>query len=83
MERAMSDYPLRGEGIEIRENADESEQDRRKYNIHVDPQLYSHLEEAFNKNEWGTNDETGRRVFGYLATDEGFEAARDDDKCPG
>jgi hypothetical protein len=77
----MSDYPLRGEGIEIRENTAKSEQDRRKYNIYVDPQLYSQLKMAFDKDTWGTNDETGRRVFGYLATDEGFEAARDDDKC--
>jgi len=78
----MSDYPLRGEGIEIRENAADSEPDRRKYNIHVDTRLYSYLKKAFDENTWGTNDDTGRRVLGYLATDEGFEAARDDDKCP-
>lgn len=75
-----SKYPLRGEGIEIRENTKESSQERRKYNIHIDEQLFVEMIEKHN--EWERNPETRRRVFGYEATDEGYQAARTDDKCP-
>ncbi len=75
----MSDFPLRGDGIEIRENTKESDEDRRKYNVHIDPDLFVHLMQG---TKWGTNTDTGRRVRGYVATSEGYEEAAGDDKCP-
>lgn len=72
----MSKYPLRGEGIEIRRNKAESEEDRRKYNIHVHPRLFAMLQ-----GDWEEDETTGRRVFGYEATDEDFELAKGDHRC--
>ena len=73
----MSDL-CNADGVEIFENTEESGPDRRKFNIHVDEHLHAILLE---KERWKTQQDTGKRVFGYLATDEGFEAARADDDC--
>lgn len=75
----MSDFPLRGDGIEIRENTKDSTEEERKYNIHVDPDLFVDL---IDPDRWGVNSDTGRHVFGYKSTDEGYEEAASDDKCP-
>ncbi len=93
-----SEYPLRGEGIEIRENAEEQGGDRRKYNIHVNEQLYGRIKEgileelseekaairgASNKKGWVQQEHTKRWVLGYVATDEGYDAADADTDCTG
>ena len=90
----MEDHVLRGEGIEIREIT--HEEDRRKYNIHIDRRLFvalmgsfeamEHLKEGAPERKdsvWKINPDTGRRVFGYIATDEDFSAAAADTDCTG
>ncbi len=93
-----SRYPLRGEGIEVRENSDDLGSDRRKYNIHVDEQLYVWIKEgirkelseeeatkqgASGKRGWVQQKHTRRWVLGYIATDEGYDAADADTYCTG
>ncbi len=93
-----SDYPLRGEGVEIREGDESQGRDRRKYNIHVDEQLYVRIKEGFlkelseeeaakqenpSKEGWVQQKHTKRWVLGYVATDEGYGAADADTDCTG
>lgn len=62
----MAKYPLKGNRIEIRENRTQSEEDLRKYNIHVDDDLYRKI---IDREVW-QDTVTGRQALDYDGKDE-------------